>query len=147
MHGKIDSSSRCCYYVKMRSNCPISCALDVVGDQWSLIVLRDVVLLKRRRFSEIAQNEGIATNILSDRLTKLEAAGLVKRVTNEKDRRGKLVEPTEKALDLIPMMMDLLVFGVDHCGGRIDDDLVNRVRNEREVLIDELRGEARSTYS
>ena len=130
----------------MRSNCPISCALDVVGDQWSLIVLRDVVLLKRRRFSEIAQNEGIATNILSDRLTKLEAAGLVKRVTNEKDRRGKLVEPTEKALDLIPTLMDLLLFGVDHCGGRIDESFIERVRNDRELLINELRGKARSSH-
>lgn len=124
----------------MRSSCPISCALEMVGDQWTLIVLRDVVLLNRRRFSEIAQNEGIATNILSDRLNKLEEAGLVRRVVNPQDRRGKLVEPTEKALDLIPMLLELVLFGTDHCGGNaVEDAFLERVRNNRAEVISELR--------
>ena len=126
----------------MRSACPISCALDVLGDQWSLVVLRDVVLLERRRFSEIARLEGIATNILSDRLSKLEAAGLVKRVVNEKDRRGKLIEPTEKALDLIPLLVDLAVFGNDHCGATSQESFVKRVKDDRDALIGELRERA-----
>jgi DNA-binding HxlR family transcriptional regulator len=124
----------------MRSTCPISCALDLLGDQWSLIVLRDVVLLNRRRFSEIAQNEGIATNILSDRLSKLEQSGFIRRVANPQDRRGKLVEPTEKSLDLIPMLLELVLFGTDHCGGSaVDDAFLERARNDRSKFISELR--------
>ena len=78
---KIDPSGIHGYPVFMRSSCPISCALDVFGDNWSLVVLRDVVLLDRRRFSEIAQNEGIATNILSDRLNRLEEKGFIQRAS------------------------------------------------------------------
>jgi len=133
----------------MRSSCPISCALDLVGDQWTLIVLRDVMIFKRRRFSEIAQNERIATNILSDRLSKLEEAGFIRRLTNPQDRRGKLVEPTEKSVDLIPMLLELALFGTDHCGGTaLDDAFLHRARNERTELITELRlGALASTHA
>ena len=106
-------------------------------------MLRDVVLLNRRRFSEIAQNEGIATNILSDRLNRLEQAGLIRRVTNPQDRRGKLVEPTEKSLDLIPMLLELVLFGTEHCGGSaVDDAFLERARNDRAKFISELRLDA-----
>ena len=128
----------------MRSSCPIACALDVFGDNWSLIVLRDVVLLERRRFSEIAQNEGIATNILSDRLARLEDKGFIRRVVNPQDRRSKLIVPTTKAIDLIPLLTDLMVFGAEHCGGVLDANFLERVKTQRETFMQEFRSRALS---
>ncbi len=128
----------------MRSSCPIACALDVFGDNWSLVVLRDVVLLERRRFSEIAQNEGIATNILSDRLARLEDKGFIRRVVNPQDRRSKLIVPTTKAIDLIPLLTDLMVFGAEHCGGVLDANFLERVKTQRETFMQEFRSRALS---
>ena len=128
----------------MRSSCPIACALDIFGDNWSLVVLRDIVLLERRRFSEIAQSEGIATNILSDRLSRLEDKGFIRRVANAQDRRSKLIVPTEKAIDLIPVLTDLMIFGAEHCGGQIDSTFLDRAKNEREAFMQEFRSRALS---
>lgn len=123
----------------MRSDCPISCALDVLGDHWSLVILRDLLLLKRRRFSELASEEGIASNILSDRLSRLEANGLIRREVDRDDKRSRLVLPTEKSLDLIPLLLEFVVFGVDHCGGVLDDEFVRRARVQRSALVRSIR--------
>jgi DNA-binding HxlR family transcriptional regulator len=61
-----------------RSHCGISCALDALGDKWSLLIVRDIVLLHKKTFKEfVASSERIATNILADRLKKLETHGLI----------------------------------------------------------------------
>ena len=129
---------------RMRSSCPIACALDIFGDNWSLVVLRDVVLLERRRFSEIAQSEGIATNILSDRLSRVEEKGFIRRVANAQDRRSKLIVPTTKAIDLIPLLTDLMVFGAEHCGGVVDPNFLERAKTQRETFMQEFRSRALS---
>ena len=123
----------------MRSECPITCALDVLGDHWSLVILRDLLLLRRRRFSELASEEGIASNILSDRLSRLEGHGLIRREVDVDDKRSRLVLPTEKSLDLIPLLLEFVVFGVDHCGGVLDDDFVRRARDQRKALVKTIR--------
>jgi DNA-binding HxlR family transcriptional regulator len=67
-------------FAARRSNCPIACALDVIGDKWTLDVLRDVIVARKRYFQELLEGkEGIATNILASPLKLLEAAGLVTR--------------------------------------------------------------------
>ena len=71
--------------MKWRSRCTISCALDVVGDKWSLLILRDLLLYETRSFTEFSKApEGIATNILSARLKKLKELGLIDQVKNER---------------------------------------------------------------
>ena len=61
-----------------RSNCPIACTLDIIGDKWTLLVLRDLFVFKKSRFEQFLDSpEKIATNILTDRLQRLEKAGLV----------------------------------------------------------------------
>lgn len=67
-----------------RSRCTISCALDVIGDKWSLLILRDLLLYKKRTFTEFTKApEGIATNILSSRLKKLKEVGLIVQTTDD----------------------------------------------------------------
>ena len=85
-----------------RSDCPIACALDVLGDKWTLLVLRDMVFLGKQHFNELLDtSEGIASNILAERLKRLTAAGIITRSTDPENRRRRIYTLTDKGLDLI----------------------------------------------
>jgi DNA-binding HxlR family transcriptional regulator len=98
-----------------RSGCPINATIEVIGDRWTLLVLRDVMFGNRRHFRELlaASDEGIASNILSDRLKRLVAAGLLSR---EDTRPGQKAEYrlTEPAIQLVPIMAQLAAWGLRH---------------------------------
>lgn len=128
-----------------RSNCPITCALDVLGDRWTLVVLRDLLLGGRRSFSEFARTEGIATNILSDRLERLEAAGVLTRSRDPNDGRRRIYTPTERGLDLIPVLLELSIWGFDHtAGGTAKPELVEAARSDRDGAVRMLRERAQT---
>ncbi len=96
-----------------RSHCPISLSLEVIGDRWSLLILRDLVLFGKRRYGELlASEEAIATNILASRLAKLRKAGLISKSMDEK--RQTLYVPTQKALDLKPVLTELARWGLKY---------------------------------
>lgn len=98
--------------VSFRSRCPISSALDIVGDRWSLVLLRSM-LLGAATFGDFQRApERIASNILADRLKKLEAEGIIRRVEAEADRRR--YELTAKGADLIPVLQALARWGEQH---------------------------------
>ena len=98
-----------------RSGCPINATIEVIGDRWTLLVLRDVMFGNRRHFRELQKNslEGIASNILADRLRRLVAAGLL---TREDGGRGRRVtySLTEAAIELVPVMEALGTWGLRH---------------------------------
>ncbi|MBF2088417.1 MAG: helix-turn-helix transcriptional regulator [Synechococcales cyanobacterium K44_A2020_017] len=121
-----------------RSNCPIACALDLLGDRWTLVVLRDVLLAQRRTFSEIAAHEGIATNTLTDRLERLIEAGVLERRRDPLDGRSRRYVPTESGLDLIPVLVDLMVWGNKYTSGTGPAEIVARAVTDREALLVEL---------
>lgn len=92
--------------VTFRSNCPLGRMLDVVGDKWTLLVLRDIVALNKKTFKEIAEMpENIATNILSDRLLKLRQEGLIIKNRSETNKLVYYYYPTQKAIDLFPVVL------------------------------------------
>ncbi|MEM6965356.1 MAG: helix-turn-helix domain-containing protein [Bacteroidota bacterium] len=94
-----------------RSDCPISFALDFLGDKWSLLIIRDLVFERKRFYKEFLQSkEGIATNILSDRLKKLEAAEIVTSRVYEKIRTQKEYTLTPKGKDLIPILVEMILW-------------------------------------
>ena len=96
-----------------RSECPIASGLDILGDRWTLLVLRDL-LEGKRRFSEFEQSpESIPTNILTDRLRRLEATGLVERQPIEGSRHQGY-SPTAAARDLRPVLLELARWGNAH---------------------------------
>ena len=101
-----------------RSNCPVSRTLDVLGDRWSLLVVRDVMRGKRRYAEFLASSEGIPTNILADRLKLLVAKGVIR--SQPYSRHPPRVEYvlTEKGEDLRPIMRAMVAWGVRHAGGR-----------------------------
>jgi DNA-binding HxlR family transcriptional regulator len=99
-----------------RSGCPINLATEVLGDKWSLVVLRDMMFGDKRYYRELLHGsmEGIASNILADRLQRLVANGLVSRApdpTHKQKIRYSLAEP---AIQLVPVMAHLGAWGNRH---------------------------------
>jgi DNA-binding HxlR family transcriptional regulator len=91
-----------------RSDCPINFALEMFGDPWSLLIIRDIVYFGKKTYGEfLASEEGMATNILASRLAQLEHQGILVKKLSEKDKRKEEYVLTEKGLDLIPIMVEM----------------------------------------
>ena len=101
-----------------RSRCPVACTLDVLGDKWSLLVVRDVMRGKKRYAEFLASPEGIPTNILAERLRRLTVRGIIK--SRPYSRHPPRVEYalTAKGEDLRPVMRAMVDWGIRHAGGR-----------------------------
>lgn len=124
-----------------RSSCPVSCALDVLGDKWTLLVLRDIIFMRKRYFREfLVSSEKIASNILSDRLRKLEAAGMVLRRPDPDNGCRIIYTVTEKGLGLVPAMLELLRWGARYAvQNSKHDELIRRFDLDPQKLIAEIR--------
>ena len=96
----IDSS----FPKEFRSSCPISCVLDILGDKWTLLVVRDLFLNKHRYGEFIESPEGIPTNMLADRLRRLEAAGIIKKVLYQSNPPRAEYYLTSRGADLGPVL-------------------------------------------
>jgi len=95
-----------------KSNCPIAYSLDIFGDRWSLVVLRDLVLWGKTRFADLLDSdERIASNILADRLERLECQGIIVRETDPDDRRRKICRVTPKGVTLTPVLLEIAAWG------------------------------------
>ena len=94
-----------------RSDCPISFSLDIFGDRWTLLVLRDLLLKRKRHFRDLAAEEGIATNILTDRLRRLEAWGILRREPDPADGRQRIYLATERGLELTRILVEIAAWG------------------------------------
>lgn len=101
-----------------RSGCPINAAVEVLGDPWTMLVLRDVMFGNRRHFRELlhGSEEGIASNILSDRLKRLVAAGLLTKADAGRGQRAAY-SLTEAGIATLPVMVALAGWGLDHRDG------------------------------
>lgn len=100
--------------MKFRSGCPLNIALEIVGDKWSLLIIRDL-LNKKFSFSDfLNSNEAIAKNILSDRLKKLIKFKIINFKTPINNKKVKLYFLTKKGLDLYPTMVELMLWSKKH---------------------------------
>lgn len=129
-----------------RSPCPIAFALDLFGDRWTLLVIRDIATYGRRRFSEFeAAGEGIATNILADRLKLLVAEGVLKKQRDPEHGSRRLYSLTEKGVDLLPILLEMIVWSARHDpDSPVGADFYRRATEDREALLEEMRGLARA---
>jgi DNA-binding HxlR family transcriptional regulator len=92
-----------------RSDCPINFAVEVLGDRWSLVILRDIVFWGKRTYGELlGSDESIATNVLASRLRHLEKEGLIRRSADVNDRRRDRYDLTESGIALIPVLVELI---------------------------------------
>lgn len=124
-----------------RSSCPIAFALDLLGDRWSLLVLRDVIFEGKTRFLEFAgSDEQIATNVLADRLERLVEAGLLEKRADGGDARRYVYAPTAKALDLVPTMLELVRWSARHDPSTgAPAELLEELERDREGTIRRVR--------
>ena len=99
-----------------RSGCPINLTLEMLGDRWSLIVIRDLMFGNRRHYRELLNQseEGIASNILADRLKRLLAAGLISRRDDPTHKQKAIYSLTEPAIQLVPLLAQMGAWGRRH---------------------------------
>src|SRR5215472_6945339 len=94
-----------------RSGCPLNASVEMLGDRWSLLIIRDMMLLGRRTFKEfLASYEGIATNILAGRLRRLEAYGIIAALPDPSDGRKLIYQLTPKGIDLAPVLTEMVLW-------------------------------------
>ncbi len=124
----------------MRSDCPVSYAIDFFGDKWSFLIVRDLVQGKKFYKDFQSSQEGIATNILSDRLKKLEKIGIIEWKVYEQLKTKKEYSLTEKGKDLIPLLVDLIVWSNKYQNDlAVSDYFIKRAHEDREGLIATIR--------
>src|SRR5690625_1956736 len=111
-----------------RSGCPINMTVELLGDRWSLLVIRDVMFADRHTFAELHAHseEGIATNILTDRLKRLTAAGVLRRTEVSGSRNRVRYDLTERGIELLPVLTAIGGWGARHL--EVDADLCRAVQ-------------------
>lgn len=124
-----------------RSACPISVALDVLGNKWTLLVIRDLVFAHKRHFRDfLASPESIASNVLANRLRTLEAQGIVSRRVDPDSARKVIYELTPKGIDLVPVLLELIRWGAKYdARTAAPEAFTRRIDRDREGLIAEIR--------
>jgi DNA-binding HxlR family transcriptional regulator len=126
--------------LKHRSGCPVSISLEMLGDRWSLLIIRDLMVRGFRTFKEFqGSTEGIATNILADRLRKLEGAGIITAEPEKKDGRRVNYRLTQKGIDLAPVLLELLIWGARHEETGAPCALIENMESNREEVLAEVR--------
>jgi DNA-binding HxlR family transcriptional regulator len=111
--------------------------LEVFGDRWSLLIVRDLMVRGYRTFKEFEESgEGIATNILADRLQKLEQSGILTREREDADGRRINYRLTQKGIDLAPILLDLLIWGARHEQGDSCSLILKMEKNREEILAE-----------
>jgi DNA-binding HxlR family transcriptional regulator len=98
---------------EQRSGCPINLTLEVVGDKWSLLIIRDMIFGNRRHFRELLtrSEEGIASNILADRLKRLTEQGIISKADDPTHKQKAIYSLTEKGVELLPILAQMSVWG------------------------------------
>lgn len=132
-----------------RSDCPISFGLDLFGDKWTLLILRDIMFYQRRRFSDFAPQEHIATNILADRLSRLEAEGLIDKQRDEELRNQFIYSVTDKGRALLPTLVEMTLWGTEYDRQTLASKaFIERLKTDRRAVAREItRAVQNGTFS
>lgn len=124
--------------------CPVTYAMEIFGDRWTLSVLREAVLEGTCRYRAFQTAiPGIATNVLADRLKRLERRGFLSRERDPEDARQFLYGPTELAISTIPMLVEIMVWSARQGNQGLDPAFIRRFETDRQDLIEELQEKAR----
>lgn len=101
---------------EQRSGCPINLTLEVLGDKWSLLIVRDMIFGNRRHFRELLtrSEEGIASNILADRLKRLTAQGIISKTDDPTHKQKAIYSLTAQGIELLPVLAQMAVWGRKH---------------------------------
>lgn len=123
--------------VKRRSDCPISFALDIFGDKWSLLIIRDLMFRQKQTYGDfLKSDEKISTNILADRLAMLECNGLIKSERDETNNTRKIYKLTDKSIALVPVLIEIVQWSAQYDPNTgAPKEFIERVKSNREKFI------------
>ena len=125
---------------RRRSGCPISIALELLGDAWSLLIVRDLMFKDLRTYRDFLDaGEGIASNILADRLLRLEGANLIEKQGDPSDARRFVYRLTRKGIDLAPVLVELVLWSAGHEVTDAPAPVLRAMRGDRAAFIADLR--------
>jgi DNA-binding HxlR family transcriptional regulator len=119
-----------------RSGCPISIALELFGDPWSLLIVRDLMFKGINTFGGFAAaGEGIASNILADRLSRLELTGIITKAGDPTDARRFVYRLTAKGVGLAPMLVELVLWSAEHENTDAPEGMLAQMRTKRSRFL------------
>ena len=122
---------------KKRSDCPISCTLDILGDKWSLLIIRDMMFGQKSTYGEFLKSEEkIATNILASRLQNLEENELIEKLEHPESKAKILYKLTPKAIDLLPIIVEIHLWADKYFNIPADiKAMINETKKGKEEFI------------
>jgi DNA-binding HxlR family transcriptional regulator len=124
---------------RRRSGCPLNASVEMLGDRWSLLIIRDMMLRGFRAYNEFLDSfEGIATNILADRLHRLEAHGIISTERDPSDRRKRIYRLTSKGIDLAPVLTEMVLWAAAH-EETGNQPIVRQMRSDKEKFLAAIR--------
>jgi DNA-binding HxlR family transcriptional regulator len=122
-----------------RSECPLNASVEMLGDRWSLLIIRDMMLRGFRSYKEFMEcYEGIATNILADRLRKLIANGIITAEPDPTDGRKLTYFLTAKGIDLTPVLTEMVLWASRH-ENTGNQELIQQMRKDKAKVIADVR--------
>jgi DNA-binding HxlR family transcriptional regulator len=124
---------------KRRSGCPLNASVEILGDRWSLLIIRDMMLRGFRSYNEFLESwEGIATNVLADRLRNLVRQGIIVAERDATDGRKLIYRLTEKGIDLAPVLTEMVLWAAGHEETN-NEALVRLMRKDKEEFVAAIR--------
>jgi DNA-binding HxlR family transcriptional regulator len=124
---------------KWRSGCPLNASVEILGDRWSLLIIRDMMLRGFRSYKQFLESyEGIATNILANRLRKLIAYGIITTKRDPSDGRKTIYSLTAKGIDLGPVLTEMVLWAAAHEETE-NQALVQRIQKDKQQFLAEVR--------
>lgn len=123
-----------------QSGCPVAFTLDAFGDKWSLLIVRDMLLNGKRHYGELLESpERIASNILADRLKRLEEGGVITKAADPKNQRKYVYALTQKGIDLLPLVLESVVWGSKHVPeNSTPKEFLRRLKKDRGAVAKEV---------
>jgi DNA-binding HxlR family transcriptional regulator len=132
---------------KWRSECPLNASVEMLGDRWSLLIIRDMMLRGFRTYKEFMENyEGIATNILADRLRKLMAYKIITAEVDPSDGRKLIYSLTEKGIDLAPVLTEMVLWAATH-EDTGNQALVKQMQADKKKFLEDVRKRLMESHS
>lgn len=132
--------------IKKRSECPLSCSLDIFGDKWSLLIIRDLMFNNKCTYNDfLKSDEGIATNILASRLKGLEEHGIIEKSAHPDSKAKILYRLTQRGLDLLPIILEVYIWSEKYL--RIPTDIksiIKEAKKDKDKFVKQVIKELKS---
>ena len=126
-------------HTKFRSGCPLNASVEILGDRWSLLLIRDMMLRGFRSYSQLLDSyEHISTNILAHRLKKLEGYGIIATQQDPLDGRKLIYTLTEKGMDLAPVLTEMVLWAAAHEDTQ-NPELIRQIRKDKQKFLSAIR--------